>query len=176
MNPNDSDPSAPVMPTPPSAQPDAEAPRNDAPAAASQSAEAVAANSGETAGAPTGGDEQQRRRNRNRRRGRRNRGERAATGEVVGPTEGEAVFEDDDDDDDEAAVGEEAAAERTPVDVGERFADAVSGLRQRACALSPMQSANEIGCEPNAPKLYSVMQRAPLRRDMEQPIADARSR
>ena len=177
MNSNDSDPSTPVMPTPPSAQPDAEARRNDAPAAAPQSAEAAAANSGETAVAPAGGDEQQRRRNRNRRRGRRNRGERVATGEAVSPTEGEAVFEDDDDDDDdESAVGEEAAAEWTPVDVGERFADVVSGAYDSEPAPEPdaEPAKRVLAANPNAPKLHKVLAQAGIgsRRDMEQLIAD----
>jgi 23S rRNA pseudouridine2605 synthase len=164
------------MPTPPSAQPDAEALRNDAPAAASHSAEVVAVNPGETAGAPAGGDEQQRRRNRNRRRGRRNRGERAATGEAVSPTEGEAVFEDDDDDEDESAAGEEAAAEWTPVDVGERFADVVSGAYDSEPAPEPdaEPAKRVLAAMPNAPKLHKVLAQAGIgsRRDMEQLITD----
>ncbi|MFI4928726.1 MAG: pseudouridine synthase [Burkholderiales bacterium] len=183
MNSNDPDPSAPVMPAPSSAQPDAQAPRAipDAPASIPQSTQSVAPNPGDAAVPPTGGDEQQRRRNRNRRRGRRNRGgERAVAGEVVISNEGEEGIDDDDDDDDEtgvpAAGDEVAAAEWTPVDVGERFADVVSGAYDSEPAPEPdgEPAKRVLAAMPDAPKLHKVLAQAGIgsRRDMEQLIAD----
>ncbi len=182
MKSNDPDPSAPVMPAPSSAQPDAQAPRaaHDAPVTAPQSTQSAEPSPGDATVTPPGGDEQQRRRNRNRRRGRRNRGERAVAGEVVISNEGEEGFDDDDDDDDEAggpAAGDEvAAAEWTPVDVGERFADVVSGAYDSEPAPEPEgePAKRVLAATPNAPKLHKVLAQAGVgsRRDMEQLIAD----
>ena len=178
MNSTDPDPSVPVMPSPGSAQPEAEAPRGPGEAAdpASQSAQPAATNPGETVASPAGGDEQ-RRRNRNRRRGRRNRGERAPPGEVETPIEGADAFDDDDDEEGAPAAGDEVAApEWTPVDVGERFADVVSGAYDSEPAPEPDTEPGKrvLAAMPDAPKLHKVLAQAGIgsRRDMEQLIAD----
>jgi 23S rRNA pseudouridine2605 synthase len=179
MNSTDPDPSVPVVPSPASAQPEAEAPRRagDAADPAQQSAQSAATNPGETAASPVGGDEQ-RRRNRNRRRGRRNRGERAAPSEVETPIEGADAFDDDDDDQEGvAAAGDEVAApEWTPADVGERFADVVSGAYDSEPAPEPETEPGKrvLAAMPDAPKLHKVLAQAGIgsRRDMEQLIAD----
>ena len=179
MNATDPDPSVPTTP-------DAPASRSESSQAdtASQGADATA--SGDAAGGPEGSDEQ-RRRNRNRRRGRRNRnGDRAPAGEGGGPAlEVTLRWDETDDDDDEAAPeGEgaaaaapaEAAPEWTPTEVGDRFADVVSGAYDSEPAPEPEGEANKrvLAAGPDAPKLHKVLAQAGIgsRRDMEQMIAD----
>jgi 23S rRNA pseudouridine2605 synthase len=173
MNSTDPDPSAPSMPAPSSAKPDAETPAvRDAPPATQ------AADASETSAAQ-GGDEQ-RRRNRNRRRGRRNRGDRPAPGEVVIASDGSNAIDDDEDDEDEGAVeaggAEAATVEWTPVEVGERFADVVSGAYDSEPAPEPEAEPAKrvLAAMPDAPKLHKVLAQAGIgsRRDMEQLIAD----
>ena len=179
MNSTDPDPSSPVVPTPSSAPSDAQAPARDTPAAASESTQAAATTPVETAAGAQGGDEQ-RRRNRNRRRGRRNRGDRAAAGEVVvNAGEGADTFDADDEDDDDGvqAAGDEVAApEWTPVEVGERFADVVSGAYDSEPAPEPdaEPAKRVLAAMPDAPKLHKVLAQAGIgsRRDMEQLITD----
>src|SRR4249919_1385933 len=181
MTPTDPDPSAPAMPSPASAQPDVEArdAARDRPAPASQASESSVTNPGEAPASPQGGEEP-RRRNRNRRRGRRNRGDRLATGEVVVSTGVADAFDDEDDDEEEGAVqaaGDEVAApEWTPVEVGERFADVVSGAYDSEPAPEPdtEPAKRVLPAMPDAPKLHKVLAQAGIgsRRDMEQLIAD----
>ena len=177
MNPNDPDPMTPVVPAPAPEQPGDDAPR--APAATPSGASA-----------PDAGDDSQRRRNRNRRRGRRNRGERAA-GPGAGPDEqgivvdiDNATLADDDDDEEEdgaaaasAPIDEAAAAPQwTPVDVGERFADVVTGAYDNEPPPEPETEPAKrvLAAMPDAPKLHKVLAQAGIgsRRDMEQLITD----
>jgi len=182
MNSTDPDPSMPALPPSPSAAAATETPREPTDAPVTQPSASAPSNDGEVAAAPQAGGEEQtlRRRNRNRRRGRRNRGDRAAPGEVADLAEGDAPFVDDDDDDDEAAQagGDEAVAipEWTPVDVGERFADVVSGAYDSEPAPEPETEPAKrvLAAMPDAPKLHKVLAQAGVgsRRDMEQLIAD----
>ncbi|HEY6511745.1 MAG TPA: pseudouridine synthase, partial [Burkholderiaceae bacterium] len=130
------------------------------------------------AAAPSG--DEPRRRNRNRRRGRRNRGDRPLAGEVVvNASEGADQVDDDDDgdEDDVQSAGDEAAApEWTPVEVGERFADVVSGAYDSEPAPEPETEPAKrvLAAMPDAPKLHKVLAQAGIgsRRDMEQLITD----
>jgi len=177
MNPTDPDPSAPVIPAPPSEQPESRTDTSSGgTSATAQPAAGEAGNESRAAGADEGVP---RRRNRNRRRGRRNRGERAAI-EVV--ADGEVVDDgfDDEDEGDEAeasdAGGQPAAPQWTPVDVGERFADVVTGAYDSEPPPEPeAESAKRVlAAMPDAPKLHKVLAQAGIgsRRDMEQLIAD----
>jgi 23S rRNA pseudouridine2605 synthase len=183
MNPTDPDSSTPAQPPALSAAPAVDKPREPDDAPAAQPAASPSGSEGAAAAVPqAAGDEQtQRRRNRNRRRGRRNRGDRPATGEGVTVAEGAETYDDDDDEDDEAAApasGDEAAAipEWTPVDVGERFADVVSGAYDSEPAPEPETEPAKrvLAAMPDAPKLHKVLAQAGVgsRRDMEQLIAD----
>jgi 23S rRNA pseudouridine2605 synthase len=177
MNPTDPDPSAPVMPAPPSEQPE---PRTDSStsgtSATGEPAAGEAGSESRTAGADEGAP---RRRNRNRRRGRRNRGDRAAL-EVVADGEGVDDGFDDDDDGDEAGASDAGAQppapQWTPVDVGERFADVVSGAYDSEPPPEPEAESEKrvLAAMPDAPKLQKVLAQAGIgsRRDMEQLIAD----
>src|SRR5262245_824636 len=177
MNATDPDPSVPVMPAAASSGADTEAHATaDAPAQA-QAGEAT----GTATEAAAGGDDAPRRRNRNRRRGRRNRGERGDAVEAGALPEGDAALDDDDDDDDDEveASGEEVAApEWTPVDVGERFADVVSGAYDSEPAPEPESEPAKrvLAAMPDAPKLHKVLAQAGIgsRRDIEQSIADGK--
>jgi 23S rRNA pseudouridine2605 synthase len=178
MNPNDPDPSAPKMTSTPSPAP-AEAPRaaGDAPAEVAGTEPTA---EGQAPDAQAGDDGLPRRRSRNRRRGRRNRGDRAPGGDVaVVANEGDAFDDDDDDGDDDApSADEEAVAgpEWTPVDVGERFADVVSGAYDNEPPPEPETEPAKrvLAAMPDAPKLHKVLAQAGIgsRRDMEQLIAD----
>ena len=171
MNPNDPDPMTPVIPATNSEQANADAPSADNAAGPPD------------AGAPEGGDDQ-RRRNRNRRRGRRNRGERAAGPDeqgIVVDIDNRALADDDDDDDDgdtPAATAEQPAAapQWTPVDVGERFADVVTGAYDSEPPPEPEgePAKRVLAAMPDAPKLHKVLAQAGIgsRRDMEQLITD----
>ena len=173
MNPTDPDSSAPVTPSPSTTEP-SDTPRRAAePSAAAASGDAPPAQAAE-------GDTPQNRRNRNRRRGRRNRGERAPQAEGGVVVEVDASFDDDDDDEGDAPISGEAAApapEWTPVEVGERFADVVSGAYDSEPAPEP-ESAEPtkrvLAAMPDAPKLHKVLAQAGIgsRRDMEQLITD----
>ena len=172
MNPTDPDPSAPVSPAPA----DAPRPEGDAPSAAAAASGAAAAAPGERSGA--GDDAQPRRRSRNRRRGRRNRGDRPPN-DVNASNDSVDELDDDEDDDetDGEAAGETVAAPQwTPVEVGERFADVVSGAYDSEPAPEPEAEAAKrvLAAAPDAPKLHKVLAQAGIgsRRDMEQLIAD----
>jgi 23S rRNA pseudouridine2605 synthase len=175
MNPTDPDPTAP----PPASE--APAPRSESQGDTS-SPGTDAAPRGEPADGPEG-DDAQRRRNRNRRRGRRNRsGDRAPGGEG-GPALEVTLRWDEPDDDEEApgpgaeapAVPAEAAAEWTPTEAGDRFADVVSGAYDNEPAPEPEgETKRVLAAAPDAPKLHKVLAQAGIgsRRDMEQMIAD----
>lgn len=184
MNPTDNDQNAPVTAVPAADKPQAE----PGPSAAAQPHAADAAT---TAGgapdaaaadsAPGGADDQsQRRRNRNRRRGRRNRGDRAPGSEGALVVEATADFNDDEDDEEASDGGEgeapAAGPEWTPVPVGERFADVVSGAYDAEPAPEPEGEPTKrvLAAMPDAPKLHKVLAQAGIgsRRDMEQLIAD----
>jgi len=173
MNPTDPDPSVPVIQPSPE-QPAAEAPRTAGDAPASDAASTAA--TGAATVAAGGGDAPQRRRNRNRRRGRRNRGERAAP-EALAAGEVDEAFDDEEDDDvEEQAAEAQTAPEWTPVDVGERFSDVVSGAYDAEPAPEPEAEPAKrvLAAMPDAPKLHKVLAQAGIgsRRDMEQLIAD----
>jgi 23S rRNA pseudouridine2605 synthase len=172
MNPNDPDPMTPVAPAP------GEPSSADAPSAAADAAPAPG-----DASAPDGGDDNQRRRNRNRRRGRRNRGERAGGPEeqgIVVDIDNRALADDDDDDDggtDADAAGEQPAAPQwTPVDVGERFTDVVTGAYDNEPPPEPEgePAKRVLAAMPDSPKLHKVLAQSGIgsRRDMEQLITD----
>jgi 23S rRNA pseudouridine2605 synthase len=185
MTPTDSDPSAPAAPPQAPSQP-GEATRDSTPSSAEGSVSTSRAGGATDAPAAQDGgsdDSQQRRRNRNRRRGRRNRGDRPPVGEAGPVIEVSGDFvDDDDDDDDESAVQAEgdavpAAPEWTPVDVGERFADVVSGAydNEPAPDAEPeTETKRVLAAAPGAPKLHKVLAQAGIgsRRDMEQLITD----
>src|SRR6185295_2969964 len=86
------------------------------------------------------------------------------------------AFDDDDDDDAEASGEEVAAPEWTPVDVGERFADVVSGAydSEPAPETEAEPAKRVLAAMPDAPKLHKVLAQAGIgsRRDMEQLITD----
>jgi 23S rRNA pseudouridine2605 synthase len=181
MNSTDPDPKPPVIPAAPSEQPAAEATR-----AAGGDAATPDASAGSSAQGPAadGAGEAPRRRNRNRRRGRRNRGDRPVAGESVAAGDAMAAgdadlgFDDDGDDDIDAQAGDDepAALEWTPVEVGERFADVVSGAYDDEPAPEPESEPTKrvLAAMPDAPKLHKVLAQAGIgsRRDMEQLIAD----
>jgi 23S rRNA pseudouridine2605 synthase len=180
MNSTDPDPKPPVIPAAPSEQPAAEATR----AAGDAATPDASAGSSAQGPAADGAGEAPRRRNRNRRRGRRNRGDRPVAGESVAAGDAMAAgdadlgFDDDRDDDIDAQAGDDepAALEWTPVEVGERFADVVSGAYDDEPAPEPESEPTKrvLAAMPDAPKLHKVLAQAGIgsRRDMEQLIAD----
>ncbi len=173
MNPNEPDPSAPVLPASPPAPSDA--PRADADAAASPPATAAAGDAAGERSAGSGDAQQPRRRNRNRRRGRRNRGEQAAV-EITASADADDDFDDDDETDDDDSGESAAPADWTPVEAGERFSDVVSGAYDSEPAPEPQAEPAKrvLAAMPDAPKLHKVLAQAGIgsRRDMEQLIAD----
>src|SRR5262249_8321237 len=86
--------------------------------------------------------------------------------------------EDDDGDSAPAATGEQPAAapQWTPVDVGERFADVVTGAYDNEPPPEPEgePAKRVLAAMPDAPKLHKGLGRAGIgsRRDMEQLITD----
>jgi 23S rRNA pseudouridine2605 synthase len=97
-------------------------------------------------------------------------------GQEVEAAEGVADDDDDDDEGDPQATAEPAGPEWTPVEVGERFADVVSGAYDNEPAPEPEGEPGKrvLAAMPDAPKLHKVLAQAGVgsRRDMEQLIAD----
>jgi 23S rRNA pseudouridine2605 synthase len=163
-------PAAPVAEAPPPVPVDA-TPAAAAGEAAPAGAEAPAADGD---GAP--------RRSRNRRRGRRggDRGPRVEGDTAAAPAE--AGAEPDDDETDADAEGAEARPPRErvpPADVGEVFAEVLSGAYDAEPAVEEAEAAatkRVLAPEPDAPKLHKVLAQAGVgsRRDMEQMILEGR--
>ena len=118
------------------------------------------------------------RRSRNRRRGRRggDRGERAprAEGELPPPADAISV-----DDDEAVADTEPALPKPPPADVGELFAQVLSGAFdvEPPTDETPAPAPKRVlAAEPDAPKLHKVLAQAGVgsRRDMEQMIVEGR--
>jgi len=136
--------------------------------------------------APLGGAEgpegprSERSRRRNRRDRRRGRGDAVAPG-----AEGQApVAADDADDDEDTSAEVEAVETLPPADVGEVFAQVVSGEFDTDAETAPATEGAEAPAphkrvlrpEPDAPKLHKVLAQAGIgsRRDMEQLIVDGK--
>jgi 23S rRNA pseudouridine2605 synthase len=130
------------------------------------------------------GEEREGRRRNRRRRGRGDRGPRAEGAAAEGAVADAVPAVDEDNEDGEGegeGEGEPAAAPRPPPqDIGELFAEVLSGAfdaepaaEAEAPALPPKRV---LAAEPDAPKLHKVLAQAGIgsRRDMEQMIVEGR--
>ncbi len=146
------------------------------PAAEAAGGGAEPANASEAGAAPEGG-----KRSRNRRRGRRggDRGDRPPREGAV-PADGQAAGADNDSDAEaDGAEARPAVPKAPPPDVGEVFAQVLSGaydaeaVDEEAAAVTPKRV---LAAEPDAPKLHKVLAQAGVgsRRDMEQMIVEGR--